>query len=269
MQKITPDYTKYVNYYIAITSFNVADNGVVFYVLRNKGYYQLWRSNGTSAGTFMLYGDLYYDSGLTVIGNTAFFVAYDAAHGAELWKSDGSVAGTRIVKDIYPGIGDGRPVDLYVYKNELYFGADDGTDDGLWKSDGTRAGTVKLKNNIELFEAYSVSNSFRYFCISKDMLYFIAIDHGNGYSTGLWKTNGTAAGTQLVKTPNPGYSGIEPNYLTDVNGTIFFLSENSEYRMELWKSDGTTQGTQAVTDFTPYYTSWYSLNNFVSHAGKL
>ena len=48
-------------------------------------------------------------------GNTAFFVAGDAVNGYELWKSDGSVAGTKMVKDINPGAANSIPQEcLYI-----------------------------------------------------------------------------------------------------------------------------------------------------------
>src|SRR5579885_216210 len=50
-------------------------------------------------------GDLGSDPrSVTTVGGTLFFVANDASHGAELWKSDGTSTGTTLVKDIHPGI---------------------------------------------------------------------------------------------------------------------------------------------------------------------
>ena len=40
---------------------------------------------------------------LTDVGGTLFFTADDGTHGQELWKSDGTKAGTVLVKDINPG----------------------------------------------------------------------------------------------------------------------------------------------------------------------
>jgi ELWxxDGT repeat protein len=44
-----------------------------------------------------------YPDYLTNVGGTLFFAADDGTHGNELWRSDGTGAGTRLVKDINPG----------------------------------------------------------------------------------------------------------------------------------------------------------------------
>ena len=80
---------------------------------------------------------------LTAVGNTLFFQAYDGVNGGELWKSDGTAAGTVLVKDIRPGLSTSYPGNLTAVGNTLFFTADDGVNGTeLWKSDGTTAGTV-------------------------------------------------------------------------------------------------------------------------------
>jgi ELWxxDGT repeat protein len=79
-----------------------------------------------------------------VVGNTLYFAAEDGQGGRELWKSDGTSAGTVRVKDISPGAVGSSPVGLMAVGNTLYFTADDGTSGAeLWKSNGTDAGTVR------------------------------------------------------------------------------------------------------------------------------
>jgi ELWxxDGT repeat protein len=86
-------------------------------------------------------------SALTVVNGTLFFAADDVTHGVELWKSDGTAAGTVLVKDINPGAGDSDPNWLTNVNGRLFFRADDGTNGSeLWQSDGTAAGTVLVKD---------------------------------------------------------------------------------------------------------------------------
>ena len=264
LQKITPDY----NY---IQGFAVGDNGIVFYARYNynTNAYELWRSDGTAAGTFLLSSTLYYSNYLNVIGNTALFVAGDDANGYELWKSDGSLAGTSIVKDINPGVGNSVPGGMFIYKNEVYFAANDGTSSNpsFWKSNGTEAGTIKLQD-IDPWWGSTVSSTARYFCVLNNILYFSAIDHSNADGTVFYKTDGTIAGTKPVIDINTTGSGGPAYYLTNVNGILFFTANDGVHGTELWKSNGTADGTQLVRDITPGIAG-SNMAGLTSFGGKL
>src|SRR5216110_3545184 len=123
-------------------------NGTLFFVASDPtNGRELWKSDGTAAGTVLVKdinpgpGDSSPD-GLTDVNGTLFFVASDA-NGCELWKSDGTAAVTVLVKDINPGPGDSSPDGLTNVNGTLFFAAfDPTTGRELWKSDGTAAGTV-------------------------------------------------------------------------------------------------------------------------------
>src|SRR5205807_403080 len=62
---------------------------------------------------------------LANVNGTLFFAADDGTHGTELWKSDGTAAGTVLVQDINPN-GSSSPSYLINVNGTLFFTANDG-----------------------------------------------------------------------------------------------------------------------------------------------
>ncbi len=94
-----------------------------------------WRAN-VPAWSGVRYSDLYpgIDLELGSENGTLFFSASDGSNGGELWKSDGTAAGTMLVKDINPS-GNSSPASLTNVNGELFFRADDGSNGvELWRS---------------------------------------------------------------------------------------------------------------------------------------
>jgi ELWxxDGT repeat protein len=213
---------------------------------------ELWRSNGTAAGTQMVSSSLDGPSYLTNVGGTLFFPVSDGTHGTELWRSNGTLAGTQIVKDINPGSGGSNPGNLANLGGTLFFSADDGTHGvELWRSNGTAGGTVLVKDinpGSHLVgppgHQHLVPNSSypSYFTDLGGTLLFSANDGTHGVE--LWRSNGTAAGTQIV---HPGGG----SNLTNLGGTLFFSANDGTHGVELWRSNGTAAGTHIVKDINP------------------
>ncbi len=80
------------------------------------------------------------------VGSTVFFTAFTSANGRELWKTDGTAAGTVLVKDIRAGYTSSNPAYMTEVGGVLFFRASNGNGHELWKSDGTAAGTVMVKD---------------------------------------------------------------------------------------------------------------------------
>ena len=85
-------------------------------------------------------------SNLVNVNGNLFFSANDGVNGVELWKSDGTVAGTLMIKDLYPGNDGSAPTDFININGTTYFSALDYNGRELWKTDGTPAGTIMVKN---------------------------------------------------------------------------------------------------------------------------
>ncbi|MFN0012023.1 MAG: ELWxxDGT repeat protein [Phycisphaerales bacterium] len=180
-----------------------------------------------------------------------FFSALNPHTGRELWATDGTPAGTRLVRDIRVGNICSIPEFLVAFNGKVYFTANDGFSGiELWASDGTVAGTTLVKD-INPGSGASVPRDLA--VLSPTLLLFSADNGVNGRE--LWVSNGTGAGTMLLKDINTtaGASGIR----TDVSGggggrfrvvgsTLFFAADSGTTGAELWKTDGTAVNTVLV-----------------------
>ncbi|WP_175517652.1 ELWxxDGT repeat protein [Planctomicrobium piriforme] len=175
---------------------------------------------------------------LVTVGNTVFFAANDGVNGTELWKSDGTAAGTVLVKDIYAGIGSSFPQKLANVNGTLYFSAYlPATGWEVWKSDGTANGTVMVAD-----VSVGTGSSFpEMFTNVNGTVYFSANDGVHGDE--LWATDGSAAGTRLVKDLVSGSSFGWPDAFTPVGNLLFFRGYDDNSQLRVWRSDGTTAGT--------------------------
>jgi ELWxxDGT repeat protein len=174
-----------------------------------------------------------------VMGSFAYFSAEDATHGRELWKTNGTTAGTTLVKDIYQGVSPSYPYGFTVLGDKFFFVADDGIHGTeLWVSDGSAAGTQLVKD----LKAGANGSSPSTLTIFNGALYFKTYDYDSG-SQFLWKTDGTEPGTQpIAGTPEtiPGFNGF------GVLGAelIFSSLDSGLTTTRLWKTNGTDPAVQ-------------------------
>ncbi len=135
-------------------AFEFAEVGpVTFFVGSTNTASGLWKTDGTEAGTALVYEFSSVGYGnrperLTNVNGTLFFTASEGT-GVELWKSDGTAAGTVLVKDINVGSAGSYPLELTNVAGTLFFSAEIPTRGAeLWKSDGTSAGTVLVRDLV-------------------------------------------------------------------------------------------------------------------------
>ncbi len=184
---------------------------------------------------------------MLTVGTRTFFTANNGVTGNELWVTDGTEAGTRLVKDIYAGSLSSNPQYFMQLNNTLVFFAQTAANGlELWKSDGTDAGTVLLKDiNAGTAGSFYENSADNPTIVFNNQLFFIA-DNGAGFNNmELWKTDGTAAGTVLVKDISS-LGGSFPSRFTEYNGKFYFV----ENRGSLWQTDGTTAGTVLAKAFS-------------------
>jgi len=223
---------------------------------------ELWRTDGTAAGTTLLREIVpgpkpsWIGRFAATVGDRTFFMA-----GSDLWVTDGTATGTRLVRRFASTAGG---VQMVVLGDWVLFSIDDAvTGWELWRSDGTPTGTVAVKD-IRPGTPGSAAGNALLVRIGQWVL-FDADDGVTG--TELWRTDGTAAGTIRVKDIYPGLLSSFPMGGVAFQGALYFMANDGATGKELWRSDGTAAGTYLVKDTVPG--AAYSSIDIYSAAGKL
>jgi ELWxxDGT repeat protein len=254
-----------------ISSIVGVNNRVLFWAT-NGATTELWTSDGTTAGTSILIPEFGMSAkrwashassagmsllipstaGSKVFDDVMLFIRLHPTLGLELWKTDGTSAGTQLVENLNPtfdpdhsGCGTGGIVEM---DGREYFLIADGNDGmGLWRSDKTSSGTTLLFS----FRCGTPITNPLFLVGAEHKLFFSADDGIHGQE--LWTSDGTTAGTHLVKDIVPGPEGSSLNEPTALNNLLVFVTTMPDIGTELWKSDGTESGTGLVKEIFPGY----------------
>ena len=218
----------------------VFDGNAMFAAYTTDDGRHLWKSDGTPSGTAPVVdpcpgtgGDVTGFRGVFV--DRLFFEARDCEHGIEPWVSDGTPEGSMMLVDAsQTGIGSGLGSVAAEMEGLLYFSTGGNT---LWRSDGTPEATTPVL----------IGASGDYFTI------FDTIDDGlvftgyreDIYGTEPWRTDGTEAGTNLLKDIFPATASSWPQRLCAVGDSVYFVAWDEANGPHLRTTDG-DQGSSFV-----------------------
>ncbi|HQF27801.1 MAG TPA: T9SS type A sorting domain-containing protein [Bacteroidia bacterium] len=241
-------------FYGATDFIKLEGNEFYFAATDNDYNYELWKSDGTAAGTIKL-----SNIGATTpaighwnsINGKFVFSSFDNStiYGRELWVTDGTPSGTTILKDIRNGLAsslDGAADFIYNDGNILYFTAtDNGTNYELWSTDGTQSNTLKVSNTG------SIANTIGHWTKLNNHFIFTMNDGGSTRGREMWVTDGTFGNTQVLKDILPGttsaFSGSGDFIVKEGNIAYFVASDNGS-TYDMWRTDGTNTGTVKISN---------------------
>lgn len=191
--------------------------------------FELWKTNGTQAGTTKI-AELNtvttanpgsFPQLFTQFGNYLYFKAIGGTTvGEELFATDGTAAGTPLVKNINPtNGGNGAPRSLTIVNDKLFFTADNGTNGReLYFTTGTLSTNVSSIDICSGLAASSPQNLTAF----NNKLYFSAVNCSTGI-TGIWKSDGTVAGTTMVSNVDTGGNANPQDFIVS-QGLLFFTA---------------------------------------------
>jgi ELWxxDGT repeat protein len=224
--------------------------GVALLRIESGGSVLLGRTDGTTAGTFLLTGDFYkdyYETPLDVYlssdAGSFYFQGCRQTEGCSLWRSDGTRAGTALVlgTDSLPFF---EPHGFTLWRGRLYFLAVHGEAGmwGLWSIEGTQA-EPRLIHRVTKPEGYPGR-----LAATPSHLFFTSGEAGED----LWVTGGSPADTRPVADfdpPTPDHFGPpDVNSMTASGDRVFFEIQRAGHSFEIWQSDGTAEGTRPLIE---------------------
>jgi ELWxxDGT repeat protein len=189
-----------------------------------------------------------FDDGMGVLDGLLVFAGNNGALGVELWRTDGTAAGTQLVMDIEPGSQSSTPGRFRRLGPHLYFSAttsEHGNE--LWRTDGTTAGTVRL-TDLNPGALHAGISSIEVF---QGRVWFTATDPVHGREA--YATDGT---TTIRMTEFPGEAGP---FMLAATGVHLYAFVPIGASTELHVTDGASPFVKIST----------ALGSYISGAGAL
>jgi ELWxxDGT repeat protein len=207
---------------------HVLVGGTAFFRLygRSIGEFEVWRTDGTAAGTHRAF-KLLEPANLRGFRGSLYFTAavaqVDGPHG--LLRLPAGGGRPVLLAEVSPDL----PRAAVPAGDRLFFVAEDaGRGAELWVTDGTPQGTRPV------FDVWPGPESSRIADLTADgnRVFFSANDGEHGRE--LWMSDGTAAGTRMVWDLNPGGFSSSPSQLATSGDDLFFAADDGEAGVEPW-----------------------------------
>ena len=191
---------------------------------------------------------------MTMFKGRGYFFATDAAHGRELWVTDGTPEGTTLFKDLVPGAGSSTsayPDRLLLPSGDKMFFVTNtrSNTSSLWVTDGTSEGTLVLKE---------IQTTLTKTCFSGSGLDLVAHKGGVVFAdkvcsedASIWFSDGTATGTQKLLEFDPNLGLLISEGVRPCAARACFSVRTSTGHQEWWSTDGTPQSTQMFKEVNP------------------
>jgi ELWxxDGT repeat protein len=212
-----------------------AGNYIYFNANPGGAFEQLWKTDGTAAGTVRVKNFSLFSASIDVNG-TLFGV--NTGNIVKVNADDSSSAAS--VGGLFPFDEIIETDTLQNVNGTLFFttkGRDPSTGNfsskSLWKSDGTQVGTTRIKQDTSgLFDSLTRFVPGIKFSALGNKFYFAGQDQVNGEE--LWVSDGTAAGTKLVRDINPGSVSSNVEFVGKAGDKLYFSADNGQVGRELW-----------------------------------
>jgi ELWxxDGT repeat protein len=232
----------------------IGPEGDIYFSAPGDGLgYELWRSNGTTAGTRRV-----RDAGLPAAsGQRPFVLRYandllfynfdsDNSGGMEVWRSDGTESGTFALTGDLLVTGQSSVEPFVAFNGAVWFFASDGNAIGLYQTDGTAQGTALRFSGLYDMQDLTAT--------SQSLFFYGTTAYGQSYN--IWRSDGTASGAYPIDASLQLASPSGTPSIVRLNDQILFGRAAWDYALEeihweLWKTDGTMPGTTLVRAMLP------------------
>lgn len=233
-------FTRSFNSFTRLTTMG----GKVYFLTDDAAGRRLWSTSGGAPEVVRTFPTLNASTDILGVGGHVYFRASNAASGNELWRSDGTSAGSIVYANIAPGGASSNPNNFHAIGTTLFFTADDGTTGReLWRANTTNGTFTRVTDiNTSGDSVPVVLNAH----VVDDTLYFIATNAALGSE--LWRTSASTGALSVVDI-RPGSASSVSSVSTvfwSFGSTLYFNANDGTNGLELWTSDA--QGTRLFAD---------------------